>query len=187
MMNEKVTRTWGGAAAIIAAVVCIAAAALWVATAAKAQAGQDSCPPITIQWQPQSVLESKFMAKVLEDNKNVLNGLQAFAKNPNLTVDDMKKYVDGTYLRTPRFWAKEGWVEGWANVLAKLKEIFTRDSHPVITSVAVLIEYQAYTGARAVEQDIDALAKVRITFAASPDGNILEGTLRHSRVCVIEP
>jgi len=187
MNNEKVTRTWGVAAAIIAAIVCIAAAALWLTTAAKAQQGQECFAPVSIQWQSQSILETKFTVKILEDNRAILNGLQAFVKNPDMTVDDMMKYVGNTYLKMPRFWTKEGWVEEWVNVLPKLKEVFTHDSHPIITSVTALIEYQAYAGAKSVEQDIDARATVRITFSASPDGKILEGTLKHSRVCVIEP
>ncbi len=185
MENAKVTRTWGVAAAIVAAIVCIAAAALSVATLAKAQTAQPCCPAVVNHWLPQPILESKFTERVLRDNKDILNGLQALAKNPNMNAKDMMKYVANTYLRTPRFWTKMGWVEGWDRVLPELKAVLSGDSHPVITSITVLIEYQPFTGAPEPAKDIDAAAKIRMTFSASPDGQTFEGDLKHSRICEI--
>ena len=185
MENVKVTRTWGVAAAIVAAIVCVAAAALAITTLAKAQTAPPCCPAVVNHWLPQPILESKFTERVLRDNKDILNGLQAFVKDPDMTADGMMKYVAATYLRTPRFWTKMGWVEGWDNVLPALKAVISRDSHPIITSITVLIEYQPFTGAAEPAKDIDAVAKIRMTFSASPGGQTFEGTLKHSRVCEI--
>lgn len=187
MENSKLTRTWGVAAVIIAAVVILAAAGLWLTTPAKAQPDQPCCPTVTVQWQPQSVLESVVSARIIEDNKAILNGLQALAKNQHLTETDMMSYVQNTYLRTPRLWTHEGWVEGWPNVLSRLAAILTPESHPVITSVSALIIYQPYAGAKTPAEDIDARIRVRMTFSASPGNNIIEGLMCHSRPCPMIP
>jgi hypothetical protein len=188
MDNAKVTRTWGVAVAIIAAVVCIAAAALSVTGLARAQQSPASCcPAVAVQWQPGSVLETMFSARVAEDNKAVLNGLQAFAKNPDLSPADMRGYVGNTYLSTPRLWTKAGWVEGWDNVLPLLKKIITPASHISINTISVVIEYQPYMGAKDPADDIDARATIRMTFSASPGDNIMGGGLCHSRICEIVP
>ena len=187
MDKAKVPRTWGPAAVIIAAIVCIATAALWVTTLARAQQGLPCGPAVVIQWQPQSILEAKFRDRILEDNKAILNGLQAFAKNPDLTPDDMAAYFGNTYLKAPRLWTKEGWVDGWKNVLPLLKKIIAPGSHPVINTVSALIEYVPYAGAAKPADDTDALATVQMTFSASPGDNILSGVLRHSRPCPIDP
>jgi hypothetical protein len=186
MENSKVTRSWGVAAAIVAAVVCIAAAALTLTTMAKAQQPAACCPSVVIQWQPQSILEAKFRERILKDNEAIINGLQAFAKNPDMTPADILKYVGNTYLKNPRLWSiRLGWLEGWDQILPELKGIIHIDSHPSITSVAVLIEYQPYIGAKTPAEDIDAVAEIRMTFSASPDGTRMDGTLKHSRVCEI--
>jgi hypothetical protein len=186
MENTKVTRSWGVAAAIVAAAVCIAAAALTLTTMAKAQQPAACCPAVVIQWLPQPVLEAKFREKVLKDNQGILSGLQRFAKYPDMTTADMSIYVEKTYLANPRLWVeKKGWVETWDKILPELKNIIHSDSSLAITSVTVLIEYLPYTGADKPETDTDAIARVRMTFSASPDGHVLEGTLKHSRVCEI--
>ncbi len=187
MDNVKVAKTWGAAAAIIAAIMCVVAAALGVTAPAGGQQGQPCSPAVVIQWQPQSILETKLSARIIEDNKAILNGLQALAKDPRLTEKDMMGYLGNTYLRTPRLWTKDGWVEGWANVLPKLKVIIARDSRPVINAVSALIEYRPYAGAKTPAEDIDALVTVRMTFSASPGDNILTGRLQHSRPCPIDP
>jgi hypothetical protein len=173
------------AVAIIAAIVCIAAAALSITALARAQQTPPCCPAVVVQWQPQSILETKFTARILEDNKAILNGLQAFAKNPQLTPGDMMAYVGNTYLKTPRLWTKEGWIDGWEKVLPLLKKIILQGSHPAIGSVSAVIEYVPYAGAREPASDIDARATVRMTFSASPGDNILGGALCHSRICEI--
>lgn len=186
MENTKVTKSWGAAVAILAAIVCITAAALTLTTTAKAQQAPPCCPAVVTHWLPQPVLEAKFRERVLRDNQGILNGLQAFAKYPDMTSADMSKYVGKTYLADPRLWVeKKGWVEGWDKILPELKNIIHPDSSLAITSVTVLIEYLPYTGAEKPETDIDAIAKVRMTFSASPDGYAVEGTLKHSRVCEI--
>jgi hypothetical protein len=187
MDNARVTRTWGVAVAIVAATVCIAAAALSVTSSARAQQSPACCPAVIIQWQQGSVLETMFSARVAEDNKNIQNGFQAFAKNPNLTPAEMMTYVGNTYLNTPHLWTKAGWVDGWEDVLPLLKPILSHSDHISINTVSVLIEYQPYAGAKNPMEDIDARATVRMTFSASPGDNILKGELKHSRICEITP
>jgi hypothetical protein len=181
----RITRSWGVATAVIAAIVCIAAAALTLTSLAKAQQTPPCIPAATIQWQPGSILEAKFLAHITEDGRAVLNGLQALAKNPGLTPDDMMKYVGTTFLKVPRLWTKTGWIEGWDNVLKELKTIVRPGSQPVITSVSATIEYLPYDGISKPDADIDAVARIRLTFSASPGDNILAGELKHSRVCEI--
>jgi hypothetical protein len=185
MENSKVTRSWGVAVAIIAAVVCIAAAALTLTTMAKAQQPAACCPAVVIQWQPQSILEAKFRARILEDNASILKGLQAIADNPKITEKEMDGYVGMTYFRVPRLLTDKGWIEGWPQVLPALKELIKPGSRPAITSVSVVINYQPYAGAKLPEDDIDALAKIQFTFSASPDGRTAAGDLKHSRVCEV--
>jgi hypothetical protein len=186
MENMRITRGWGLAIALVIAVTGIAIAALLLIVPARAQQSQACCPAVVAQWLPQPVLEAKFREKVLKDNDAIKNGLQAFAKNPGMTPDDMLKYVKGTYLENPRFWlARHGWLVGWEKILPKLGEVIHSDSLPVITSVAILIEYQPYLGAARPDEDIDAIAQIRMTFSASPDGTRADGTLKHSRICEI--
>jgi hypothetical protein len=187
MKNEKITRSWGVATAIIAAVVCIAAAALWLATAAKAQKGQECFPAVSIQWQSQSILETKFSARIIEDNRAIKAALQALAKNTGMTVDEMTTRLGKTYLRSPRLWIDGAWKEGWEGVLPYLKKIVAGSTSISIDSISALVEYQTYAGAKSVEEDVDARATVRMTFSASPGGNFIEGTLKHMRVCEIQP
>ena len=168
MEKSNLTRTWGIAAIIIAAVVILAGLGLWITIPAKAQQNPPCCPAVTIQWQPQSILESVVSARIIEDNKAILNGLQALAKNAQLSPEEMTTYVGNTYLRHPRLLTKEGWVEGWENVLPKLKTIIAQGSHPAIQSVSALIIYQAYANAPTPDKDIDARIQVRMTFSASP-------------------
>jgi hypothetical protein len=185
MENTKVTRSWGVAVAIVATVVCIAAAALSVTSSARAQQVPTCCPAVIVQWQPQSVLETMFSARIGADNQAILNGLQAFAKNPGLTPEDIMHYVGNTYLNTPRLWTKAGWVEGWGKILPLLKDIISPTSHISINTVSVIIEYQPYMGMKDPAQDIDARAKITMTFSASPGNNILSGGLCHSLICEI--
>jgi len=142
-------------------------------------------PAVIVHWQPGSVLETKFTARVLEDNKAILDGFQALAKNPRLTVDDMIGYMGGTYFRTPRLLTGSGWVEGWDRVLPPLKKIIVRGSRPAIEAVSIVIEYRPFAGARTPADDIDAVARIQFSFSASPGGNTGAGELKHSRVCEI--
>jgi hypothetical protein len=184
MEKVNVARTWGIAGVILALVVGIAALFLWISSPVKAQTSPGSCPPITVQWRSGSVLETMFAARVAEDNIAIKNGLQALAKNPEMTVDQMLKYVGNTYFKHLRLWTKSGWVETWEKVLPLLKEIVAGSRSISINTVSVLIEYQPYTNA---DPDIDAIAQIRMSFSASPGDNFGEGTLKHSRVCPIDP
>ncbi len=186
MENTKVTRSWGLAVAVLAAVVCVAAAALTISTMAKAQTVRQALPAVVVQWQPQSILETMFVAKVNEDNAIILKALNTLAgERTEAQEKEAINALKRTYLKTPKIWKDGGWVEGFEPVFSKLKDIITRGSVPQITSVSVVIEYLATTGETDQRKDIDARATVRVTFSASPGDNILEGTLKHSRVCDI--
>lgn len=187
MESSKATRSWGTAALILAAVVCIAAAALSVTNAARAQTGPACCPSVIIQWQPQSVLETMFRARILEDNKSIMNGLQALAIDPGLPLPKMMEYVGHTYLKAPHLWMNGKWIDEWPAVLDALKGIIHKGSRISINSVSAVIEYQTYDQALKLgaAADIDARATVTMTFSASPGDNILKGELKHSRVCEI--
>src|SRR5512141_29909 len=185
MKNAKVPKGRGAAVAIIVAVVGVAAAALALTAPAAGQQSQPCSPAVVIQWQPQSILETLLLARITEDNKAILNGLQALAKNSGLSETDMMSYVGNTYLRTPSLYTRAGWVEGWAEVLPLLKSIITHDTKPVINSVSAVIEYLPLAeGVRLPEKDIDARVTIKMTFSASPGDNILMGALSHSRPCV---
>jgi len=185
MENSKVTKSWGVAVAIIAAIVCITAAALTLTTTAKAQQAPPCCPAVIVQWQPHSILEAKFRAQILEDNVFILKGLQAVADNPNITEKDLEGYFGNTYFREPRLLTDDGWVVGISKVLVLLKKIIKPGSHPAITSVSVVIGYQPYANAKTVADDIDAVANIQFTFSASPETKAGGGSLKHSRICEV--
>lgn len=185
MENGKVTRSWGVAVAIVAAVVLIAGAALLLMVPCRAQQPQACCPAIIVQWQPQSVLEAKFRARIVDDNVKILKGLKAIAANPEIGEKEFAGYIEKTYFRAPRLYTDGGWIEGVGDVLAWLKKIVKPGSQPAITSVSVVIDYEPFVGAKAPAEDIDASAKVVFTFSASPGDNMGAGTLKHSRVCEI--
>ena len=169
MENAKVPKGRGAGVAIIVAVVGVAAASLSLTASAAGQQSQPCSPAVVIQWQPQSILETLLMARITEDNKAILNGLQALAKNSGLTETDMMGYVGNTYLRTPSLYTKAGWVEGWDKVLPLLKSLVARDSRPVINSVSAVIEYLPLAeGVRLPEKDIDARAPRSTSPSPSP-------------------
>jgi hypothetical protein len=214
MENTKVTRSWGVAVAIVAAVVCIAAAALTLTTVAKAQQTPQPGTAVVTHWLPQPVLEAKFRERILKDNQAIAEVLNALADPPrarpdqkilkdnkaiaellDALADPQRSWTDeknlpgglfpNTYLANARLWTKTGWSGDWLEILKELKAIFAQGGQPVITSVTVLIEYQPNIGILDINNDIDAIAKIRMTFSASPDGHVLEGTLKHSRVCEV--
>jgi len=187
MKNEKVTKSWGVAAALIAAVICIAAAAVAVWSVAQTRPGEPYAPPFTIQWQPQSLLETRFAAKIIEDNKLLKTKLDELAHGKAKVTDDWEKIFSTTYLKNPRLWTDKGWADGWPRVLPLLKEIVSGSAGVSLDSVSALIEYMEYAGAETPKADIDAVIRIKLTFSASPGDNILEGSLSHRRVCLIEP
>jgi hypothetical protein len=181
--NEKVTKSWSVAVAIIAAIICIAGAALSITSVAKAQQTQPCNPAVSVQWQPQSVLETMISARIIEDNKAIKNGLQALAKNPDMTPEEMNKHIGNSYFAKPRLWVNGVWVEGLENVLPYLSKIVAGSTSISINTVSALVEYLPYAGAKTPEEDDDARIRVRMTFSASPGDNITEGELCHRRVC----
>jgi hypothetical protein len=185
MENTKVTKNWGIAAIVAAAVIIIAGAALLLMVPARAQQPPACCPAVIVQWQPQSILEAKFRARVIEDNVMILKGLKAIAANPAIGEKEFADIIGKTYFRTPRVYTSGGWIEGVPGVLAWLKETIKPRSQPTITSVSVVINYEPYAGAKGLADDIDASATIVFTFSASPDGYQGAGTLRHSRICEV--
>jgi hypothetical protein len=186
MENTKVTKSWGVAAAIIAAVICIAAAAFSVWTVAQTKPANPCMPPVSIQWMPQTILETRFAAKIVEDNKFLKAKLDELAQLKS--KKDFDGWEDGfasTYLLDPSFWTGKEWVKGWARVKPLLKEIVDGSQGVSIDAVSGIIEYKPRFREEPAETDIDAVITIRVTFSASPGGNILEGTLKHSRVCEI--
>src|SRR3989304_2482155 len=148
MNNEKVTRSWGVAVAIVAAIVCIAAAALSITSLAKAQQVQPCNPPVSIQWQSQSIIETKLVARVFANNeylKTKLDNLAMQATEP--TGKDAEKWADdfkNTYLSSPRLWGHQENGQEWVKVLPALWRIVRGSKDIKITSISAMIEYVPY-------------------------------------------
>ena len=76
----KITRRWRASAPVIMAGACIAAAALSALCGAPPKtAAQQVLPVVQIQWQPQTLLETRFAAKIAEDNKFLFRKLVALS------------------------------------------------------------------------------------------------------------
>jgi hypothetical protein len=185
MENMKVTRSWGWAAALIVIVAGLAVAAMLLIIPARAQQTQVCCPAVLVQWQPQSILETKFRARVIDDSVKIVKALREIASNPKIGEEEFTALIEKTYFSTPRLYTDVGWVEGVSKVLAQLKQIIKPGSQPAITSLSVMVEYEPYAGVADPAKDVDASAKVVFTFSASPGENQGGGTLRHSRICEI--
>ncbi|HDT14107.1 MAG TPA: hypothetical protein ENO03_07095 [Candidatus Aminicenantes bacterium] len=195
MEKAKVGWSWGAAAAVLVVILGVLAFFLWYSPPAKGEMGQtpspppkgptstEGLPPAIVQWQSGTVLESMLAAKILADNRDIKNGLQALAKNPGMTREEMLKYVGHTYYKNPRLWTDSGWVEGWEEVLPRLKMIVAGSDTISIDTVSAHIEYQPYLGARTPAEDIDAVAKIIFTFTANAEDPPSGGGLKHSRIC----
>jgi hypothetical protein len=178
MENAKVTRHWGVAAIIIAAVVIVAGAVLILMTAwnAKASPPQETRPEVIIQWQPYSLPEINLRARILNDNHQIEKCLKAIAEDKDsvLTPGDMSKdeYFGKTYFRDPQLWTEDGLVKGWGPVLQALRKAIPLGSTPVITSTSALIEYRPHPGGPAIppDKDVDGVASIKFTFSCSPAG-----------------
>ena len=190
MKNEKVTRTWGIATVIVGAVICIAAAALSITSAAQMRENPAKNPPVTIQWQSQSDLEARFTAKLIEDQKTLkgkLDYLAGLSTPPD--HGPWQKEFAGHFLKEPRLWANGEYFVGWEKVLPELHKIVRGSKDITIHFAWGMIEYVTYDHVKKPEakDDVDFRIKVKVTFSASPGDNILEGSLSHRRVCLIEP
>jgi hypothetical protein len=148
---------------------------------------------MNVQWQPQSIIETKLVARILENNKFLISKLDELASQPTQpTEKDVQTWMaefKNTYLRSPRLWSdKEGGRE-WGQVLPALWRIVHGSKDITITSISAMIEYIPYdqVAAPAAKDDVDAIIRIRVTFSASPGDNVLEGDLKHRRVCEILP
>ena len=178
MERGTITRTWGIAAVIILAIIGLVVAFLLVSAPVRMQAEMPGGAAITAQWRAQSILESKFIARVIEDNKRIKD---MFEKN--MVPEEAFK---GTYLQNLRIWNDDNraWIAG-EKAYAAFKGIVKDPKALSIDSISIAIEYLPYVEGTSLEADIDAVATIRITFSASPGGKIGEGELCHSRVCPI--
>lgn len=187
----KVTMRWRTSAVVIVAAACVAAAAgsVWCGAPPK-MAAEQAMPVVSVQWQPQTLLETRFAAKVSEDNKFLLQKLIALSKAGDRMSDEAragwKEGFGSTYLSNPRLWIAGKWVEGLDNILDALKPVVKGSTTISIDAASVIIEYKEHVG-KEKEKDIDAVANIQVTFSASPDVMIMNGRLCHSRVCPIIP
>jgi len=187
----KVTRRWRTSAAVIMAAACVAAAAVSVLCGAPPRmAAQQAMPVVQIQWQPQTLLETRFAAKIAEDNKFLLGKLNDLSRASDEMSEEAKagwkKGFENTFLSNPRLWVDGNWHDGLDNILNALKPIVKGSVTISIDAASAIIEYKEHAG-KEKDKDIDAVANVRVTFSASPGGMVLEGTLCHSRLCPIIP
>lgn len=178
MERGNITRTWGIAFIIILAIVGLVVAFLLVSAPSRAQAAMPAGPSISVQWRAQSILESKFIARVIEDNKKIA---AAFGKTLR-----PEEAFQGTYLQKLRIWDndKREWRTG-EDAYRAFAEIVKDPKAFSVDSISIVIDYQPYAGAASAETDVDAVATVRITFSSSPGDNIAEGDLLHRRLCPI--
>jgi hypothetical protein len=190
MKDEKVTKSWGVAAALIAVVICVAAAAMSVWSLAQTRESPAKNAPVTIQWQSQSDIEARFTAKLIEHHKYLkkkLEDLAVMSAPPD--VPAWQKLFNDHFLKTPRLWANGESTDGWQEVLPKLWGIVHGSKEIDIHFAWGMIEYVTYDKINRPkpEDDVDFRIKIKVTFSASPGDNILEGMLSHRRICVIQP
>lgn len=180
MERGTITRTWGIAAIVILAIIGLVAAYFLGSSPARIQAAMPGGAAITAQWGTQSILESRFVARVIEHNKSIK---AAFAEN-----NGPEAAFKGTYLERFRIWndISKGWITG-EDAYKEFKQIVENPKNLSIDWISIALEYKPYVEGTSLEADVDAIATVRITFSASPGGYIAEGELLHRRVCTIEP
>lgn len=180
MEKINITKTWAIAAIVILAIIGLVAAFLLVSAPARMQAAMPGGAGISVQWGAQSILESKFVARVIEDNRAIKAAFESSAPP--------KEAFRGTYLQNLRVWndTSRGWMAG-EDAYAEFKKIVTDPKKLSIDWFSIAIEYRPYVEGTSLENDVDAVATIRITFSASPGGYIAEGELLHRRVCTIEP
>ena len=186
MKNERPMKWWMIAAALAVAVLAITSLAICLLSSGPPAEVQALSQSVTVQWKPQSITETKLLAKIEADNKTLIKKLKDMANSPgSQDLGEWTKEFSGTYLRKPRLWTDEpGSFEDWANVFNKLKNVVGGKPDVNIDALHVLIEYLPYVEG----SDYDLLAHIKITFSCSSgEDPILEGELRHRKVCIWEP
>jgi hypothetical protein len=198
MKDERVARSWGVSAAIVAAVVCIAAVAVALLSvqqmtklAAVSPAGAtilSEGADVAVRWQSQSYMEARFTAKIAEGKDYLKDKLMELAdpeKEPDLAT--WREAFKGHFLRMPRLIVDGEATEGWEDVLPKLREIVKGKSDIKIGFAWGMIEYVPYDKDKRppAEDDVDFRVRIKVGFSASPGDNILEGELLHRRICDI--
>jgi hypothetical protein len=149
-------------------------------------------PVVDIKWKRHPLLESRISQRITQEAKLLLIELKRLSKEPTTPNDaflnDWTERFKKTHLHNPNFW-KEGpnYKKGWGESLRDIWEIVHDSIEISIDTLSVIIEYKEHTGAGNPKEDIDAIVTITVTFSASKGDPVLEGTLRHSRVCDIDP
>jgi hypothetical protein len=193
MQNERPARSWGIAAVAVAAVailllILIVSGGISVKSAAQTREGKAKGAPVTLQWQPQSLIEARFHARLLQDVdilKERLDHLAGAQTCPDPA--DWEKTFSNHFLKNPRLWADGNVTETWKDVLPELYKIVKGSKDVTVNFAWGVIEYVPYDRVKKPrpEEDVDFIFKIKVTFSASPGDNVLEGELSHRRVCEI--
>jgi hypothetical protein len=184
---------------IMVAVICVTAMAVSMCDKEEPEAAalpmlpamSQDLPPIDIEWQPKTLLENRIVARIRHEVRKLRDELVILAgvEGKPLTSEIKKEWKDKfkeTHLKNPRFWKLgAGWKSGWDESLDIIHETVYRSTEITITSISAIIEYKELGDAKTIEDDVDAIIKIRVTFSASPGDNVLEGDLLHRRVCPI--
>jgi hypothetical protein len=190
MKDEKARKPWWVATVIVAGLVCLTAAGISVWSVAQPRESQAKTTSVTIQWQPQSDLEARFHAKLVTDHKVLKKRLEKLAGEPVCpSPKAWQEFFKNHFLNNPRLWANGEWKEGWENIMLPLYNIVHKSEDIEVHFAWGMIEYVPYDKVKKPrpEDDVDFLVRIKVTFSASPGDNILEGTLRHRRICEIIP
>jgi len=183
-----------------AAVMAVIATAIFMAPGIWAQKpGPAKICPIRIEIAQDSVLASKFAAKIESDNAllaTLLSQLRqriAGEKTANpLTPEDFSQ----TYLRDPILTKADGTtIPHWAPIIESLTGqdgIIRGSTYIDVQSVHVTLEYLPFGGGKYVKVngttgDVDFIARIETLLAYAPtdDPVKIEGTLCHRKVCEI--
>lgn len=168
------------------AILAMAGLAIGLASSGPAAQPQRSPRSVTVQWQPQSIVETKLLAKVEADNKLLIDKLMAMAAAPDSQdPEEWAKAFSGTYLRSPRLWTDDPAPnENWPNVFNRLRQVLRGVADIHVDALHVLIEYLPPVEG----SDLDLRARIKLTFSlSSGEDPILEGTLCHRKICTWEP
>ncbi len=188
MKNEKVTKSWGGAALAVAFLVLIASAGISLLSVAQTRESPAKANPVTVQWQPQSTIEARFHARLVHDMRFLKTKLEELAgQSVCPDPDQWAKAFSGHFLKSPRLWADGELTQDWKEVLTKLHGLVRNSKDITVNFAWGMIEYVPFDKEKRPkpEEDVDFRMKIKVSFSASPGDNILEGELRHRRICEI--
>lgn len=131
-----------------------------------------------------SIAEDKVRTEIYEHNK-VLQGILEDRKT--ITAPEAEKRALGKYFKSPKLKDDNGNAhEGWGNVLKVLKE---KDGQPAIEDMEIDIEFKLKDATDGIDRDLAMAIRTRFSFksAKATDDPVIEGALRHRRICEYEP